>query len=196
MFFEKGDVMDLTFMKKWISRNWTNVASCAFWLFIVYCANGCRLHGTSFVTSHPSWAIVRWVPVWYKWVAGVMFVLVSLSIMFDLEDEYGDNYDLPTCLRIYAFEGFVILFVVAGAFWLSVVVGIVLYLLVLKGIDIYRNRRRKSCIATTTQDRPPEDEYTMQMRVFGTIPPMRTLYLTGSKCKVVTRRPDKEGEPQ
>ena len=37
-----------------------------------------------------------------------------------------------------------------------------------------------------------EDEYTMQMRVLGTIPPMRTLYLTGSKCKVVTRNKEYE----
>lgn len=36
-------------------------------------------------------------------------------------------------------------------------------------------------------DKEPDDEYTIQMRAFGTIPAMRSLPLTGSKCKVCIR---------
>ena len=136
---------------------------------------------------------LKLVPEWYYIISFLLFFV--LSTIFCIAMTKGD--ELSEIFEEYVFHGYVFLFAVIGILWLPIVIILLVAVAILRGIDTVRNWRNKNSNTLASQaNRPPEDEYTMQLRVYGTIPPMRTLYLRGSRCKVVTRRPDKEGEPQ
>ncbi|MCX6720711.1 MAG: hypothetical protein NTW11_02815 [Candidatus Staskawiczbacteria bacterium] len=130
-------------------RKFIIVFSIAFWLFVLFCAVMCFKHGVGFITSHPAWAIVRWLPVWYKWVTGIVFVLASLHFMLELTDEDDMEYPTPYSFWIYMSEGVVIILAVASALWLPIVIFTLMFAVTVKVIDMVRNRRLQNCRPTT-----------------------------------------------